>query len=189
MSRLQRAVEPHDWARGPASAPATLLEYADFECPFCGRAFHELKRLERGLRDRIRFVFRHFPLAQMHPHAMLAAEAAEAAGAQGKFWEMHDTLFTHQNALETPALLAYARELELDVRIFSRDLNERRYQTKVRRDFLEGVRSGVNGTPTMFINGTRWDGPYTAEALLRGMRGDPSMIVEPMTGFPWSGDA
>ena len=189
MSRLQRAVEPRDWARGPASAPVTLLEYGDFQCPACGRAFHELGRLARGLHDRIRFVFRHFALAQMHPHASLAAEAAEAAGAQGKFWEMHDTLFTHQTALEPPALLAYARDLQLDARIFSRDLNEHRYLPKVRRDFMEGIRSGVNGTPTMFINGARWDGPYTAEALLRGMRGDPSMIVEPLTGLPWNGDA
>ncbi len=189
MSRLQRAVDARDWTRGPAGAPVTLLEYADFECPFCGRAFHELKRLERGLRDRIRFVFRHFPLSQMHPHAALAAEAAEAAGAQDKFWEMHDTLFSHQSALTLDALLSYARDLRIDVRRFARDLDEHLYLPKVRRDFVDGVRSGVNGTPTLFINNTRWDGPYTAEALLRGMRGDPSMIVEPLTGLPWGGDA
>jgi protein-disulfide isomerase len=189
VTRLQRPVEARDWVRGPAGAPVTLLEYADFECPFCGRAFHELKRLERGLRDRIRFVFRHFPLSQMHPRATLAAEAAEAAGAQDKFWEMHDTLFSNQGALGPDALLVYARRLRLDVDRFSRDLDEHRYLPKVRRDFLEGVRSGVNGTPTIFINGTRWDGPYTAEALLRGMRGDTGLIVEPMTGLPWGGDA
>jgi len=189
VSRLQRPVEARDWARGPASAPVTLLEYGDFECPACGRAFHELKRLERGLHDRIRFVFRHFPLSQMHPHATLAAEAAEAAGAQGKFWEMHDTLFVNQGALALDALLSYARQLRLDVQRVSLDLDQHLFLPKVRRDFLDGVRSGVNGTPTLFINGTRWDGPYTAEALLRGMRGDASMIVEPMTGLPWGGDA
>lgn len=189
MTRLQRAVDPRDWARGPASAPVTLLEYADFQCPFCRRAFFELERLRRGLGDRIRFVFRHFPLSQMHPYATQAAEAAEAAGAQGKFWEMHDALFTHQDALGREALRAHARSLRLDVDRFTRELDEHRYLPKVRRDFRDGVRSGVNGTPTMFINGARWDGPYTAEALLRGMRGDATMIVEPMTGLPWGGDA
>ena len=189
MSYLQQPVGARDWTRGPADAPVTLVEYADFECPFCGRAFHEVERLQRGLPGRMRCVIRHFPRSQMHPHAMQAAEAAEAAGAQGKFWEMHDALFTHQDALGAEALRAHARSIRLDVARFSRELDEHRYLAKVRRDFLDGVRSGVNGTPTMFINGVRWDGPYTAEALLRGMRGDPSMIVEPMTGLPWGGDA
>ena len=189
MTLLQRAVEPRDWTRGPASAPVTLLEYADFQCPFCARAFHELERLRRGLGERIRFVFRHFPLSQMHPYATQAAEAAEAAGAQGKFWEMHDALFTHQDALGREALRAQARSLRIDVDRFTRELDEHRYLPKVQRDFRDGVRSGVNGTPTMFINGARWDGQYTAEGLLRGMRGDSTMIVEPMTGLPWGGDA
>ena len=97
MTTLNRAVDEKDWVRGSADAPVTLLEYGDFECPFCGQAFWELKRLEEAVGERVRFVFRHFPLAQAHPHARLAAEAAEAAGAQGKFWEMHDTLFTNQS--------------------------------------------------------------------------------------------
>jgi protein-disulfide isomerase len=185
MTALSRAVDGKDWVRGSADAPVTLLEYADFECPFCGQAFRELKRLERAAGDRLRFVFRHFPLTQAHPHARLAAEAAEAAGAQGKFWEMHDTLFTHQRALELSDLLAYADDLGLDTARFARDLEQHRFSPKVRRDFMEGVRSGVNGTPTAFINGERWDGPFTDAALLAGIRGNRSSNVEPMTGLPW----
>ena len=188
MTLLNRAVDGKDWTKGPADAPVTLLEYGDFECPFCGQAFWELNRLEQAVGDRVRFVFRHFPLAQAHPHARLAAEAAEAAGAQGRFWEMHDTLFSNQGALELSDLLAYADEIGLDRRRFTRDLQEHRFAAKVRRDFMEGVRSGVNGTPTIFINGLRWDGPYTATALLAAIRGDRSQDVEPMTGLPFGFD-
>jgi protein-disulfide isomerase len=182
MSRLRRAVDVEDWASGPADAPVTLLEYADFECPFCGQAFQELERLEHLAADRVRFVFRHFPLSQMHPHAPLAAEAAEAAGAQGRFWEMHHKLFMNQQNLTPSALLTYAEDLGLDASRFARDLSERRFLPKVRRDFMEGVRSGVNGTPTFFINGERWNGPYTAEALLAGIEGRPIRGVGPLTG-------
>ena len=163
----------------------TLLEYGDFECPFCGQAFWELKRLEESVGDQVRFVFRHFPITQAHPHAQLAAESAEAAGAQGKFWEMHDTLFANQQALEVSDLLGYADDLGLDVPRFSRDLQERRFSPKVRRDFMEGVRSGVNGTPTIFINGERWNGPFAAAALLAGIRGNRSPDMEPMTRRLW----
>ncbi|HVZ85795.1 MAG TPA: thioredoxin domain-containing protein [Polyangia bacterium] len=185
MTLLSRAVDGKDWTKGPADAPVTLLEYGDFECPFCGQAFWELKRLEQAVGDRVRFVFRHFPLARAHPHARLAAEAAEAAGAQGRFWEMHDTLFSNQSALELSDLLAYADDIGLDRRRFTRDLQEHRFSPKVRRDFMEGVRSGVNGTPTIFIDGQRWDGPFTATALLAAIRGDRSPEVEPMTGLLW----
>jgi protein-disulfide isomerase len=174
MSRLRGGADAEDWARGPADAPVTILEYGDFECPYCGRAFRELKRLESAVGDRLRFVFRQFPLTQLHPHAQLAAEAAEAAGAQGMFWEMYDALFENQRDLEPPALLTYAADLGLDVGRFTRDLDEHRWLPKVRRDFMEGVRSGVNGTPTFFINGERHNGDYTAEALLA--------IIEPSTG-------
>jgi protein-disulfide isomerase len=176
-----------DWVRGSADAGVTLLEYADFQCPYCGEASRELKRLEHAAGDRVRFVFRHFPLTQAHPHAQLAAEAAEAAGAQGKFWEMHDTLFTNQRALELSDLLAYADDIGLDRSRFTRDLQEHRFAPKVRRDFMEGVRSGVNGTPTIFIDGQRWDGPYTATALLAGIRGNRSADVEPPWGFSTGG--
>jgi protein-disulfide isomerase len=185
MTALTRDVDIMDWSKGPADASVTLLEYGDFACPFCGQAFWELKRLEQATGDELRFVFRHFPLAQAHPHAMLAAEAAEAAGAQGKFWEMHDTLFTNQDALELSALLGYAGEIGLDMMRFARDLQDHHHLHKVRRDFMEGVRSGVNGTPTLFINGERWNGSYTAAALLAGLRGHRPPDVEPMTGLPW----
>jgi len=181
MTAVKRAVDVKDWMRGSADAPVTLLEYADFECSFCSQAFRELKRLEQVLGDRVRFVFRHFPITRAHPHAQLAAEAAEAAGAQGKFWEMHDTLFTNQDALELSDLLAYADDLGLDRARFTRDLQEHRFLPKVRRDFMAGVRSGVNGTPTLFIDGKRWDGPYAATALLAGIRGGRSPDVEPTT--------
>lgn len=184
---LRRAVDERDWVRGPADAPVTLLEYGDFECPFCGRAHWELKKLERMVGDQVRFVFRHFPLSQLHPHAMLAAEAAEAAGAQGKFWEMHDTLYENQHNLEGQALVHYASGLGLDVPRFNRDLQQHRQLANVRRDFVEGVRSGVNGTPTFFINGVRWNGSYTAEALLAGIQGQVAPEIEPMTGLPWEG--
>jgi protein-disulfide isomerase len=185
MTALDRNIDGEDWVKGPADAPVTLLEYGDFECPFCGRAFSELKRLEQAVGDQVRFVFRHFPLTHAHPHAQLAAEAAEAAGAQGKFWEMHDTLFTNQTALDLSDLLAYADGVGLDKQRFTRDLEGHRFLPKVRRDFREGVRSGVNGTPTIFIDGQRWNGPYTATALLAGISGNRSPDVEPMTGLPW----
>jgi protein-disulfide isomerase len=188
MSRLRRVVDAQDWAKGNPDAPVTLTEYSDFECPFCGRAFWELKDVEEVAGDQVRFVYRHFPLSQMHPHALLAAEAAEAAGAQGHFWEMHEKLFMNQDDLEPPALLRYASDLELDLASFSRDLQEHRHLPKVRRDFMDGVRSGVNGTPTFFINGERWNGPTTAEALLAGIEGRLGANVEPMSGLLWEGD-
>jgi protein-disulfide isomerase len=186
---LRRAVDAQDRVRGPADAPVTLLEYGDYECPFCGRAYWELKKLERTVGDQVRFAFRHFPLAQLHPHAMLAAQAAEAAGAQGKFWEMHATLFENQHNLGPQALVGYAYDLDLDVPRFNRELQQRHHEARIRRDFMEGVRSGVNGTPTFFVNGMRWNGPYTAEALLAGVRGQATPETEPMTGLPWEGVA
>jgi protein-disulfide isomerase len=187
MSTLRRDVDANDWAKGPADAAVTLLEYGDFECPFCGRAFWELKHLESAVKDRVRFVFRHFPLTQLHPHALLAAEAAEAAGAQGYFWEMHDMLFQNQQNLEASALLTDAADLGLNMGRFTRDLQEHRYLQKVRGDFIEGVRSGVNGTPTFFINGERHNGTYTAEALLAAIEQRVGPDIEPMTGLPWEG--
>jgi protein-disulfide isomerase len=188
MSTLRRGVDANDWAKGPADASITLLEYGDFECPFCGNAFWELRRLESAVGDRVRFVFRHFPLTQVHPHALLAAEVAEAAGAQGYFWEMYDMLFQNQQNLGAPALLAYAADLGLDMGRVTRDLQEHRYLQKIRRDFIEGVRSGVNGTPSLFINGERHNGAYSAESLLAAIEQRVEPDIEPMTGLPWEGD-
>jgi protein-disulfide isomerase len=166
MSMLTVAVSERDHIRGSADAPVVIVEYADFECPFCGQAYPIVKALERSLGNTLAVVFRHFPMASMHPHAQVAAEASEAAGAQDHFWEMHDMLFEHQDALEPGDLLAYTAALHLDEKKFARDLSEHRYAPKVREDFMSGVRSGVNGTPSFFINGVRHSGAYDFASLL-----------------------
>jgi protein-disulfide isomerase len=163
---LSRPVGEHDHAQGPASAPVTLVEYGDYECPYCGAAYPIVKEIQRRLGDRLRFVFRNFPLTTIHPHAEHAAEAAEAAGVQGRFWEMHDYLYEHQRALTDRHLALYAAEVGLDVEQFDRDMTAQAFADRVRADFMSGVRSGVNGTPTFFINGQRHNGPYDVESLL-----------------------
>jgi len=162
-AQLTPAVSERDHAIGPADAPVTLVEYGDFECPYCGMAYAVVKSAQRELGKQLRFVFRNFPLAEAHPHARLAAQAAEAAEVQGKFWEMHDTLFQHQDALEADDLSGYAKSLGLDMAQFARDLQDPKYAKRVREDFRSGVRSGVNGTPTFFINGSRFEGSWANE--------------------------
>ena len=165
-AKLKPPVGPHDHVQGPAEAPVTLVEYGDYECPYCGEAYPVVKALQKRLGDQMRFVFRNFPLAQAHPHAEHAAEAAEAAGAQGKFWEMHDLLYENQDALEDEDLVRYARALHLDVPRFVKEMESGAYLERVREDFRSGVRSGVNGTPSFFINGARHDGPFDLGSLL-----------------------
>ncbi len=159
-------IAPEDWIRGRRDAPATILEYGDFECPYCGMAYPELEAIVEGAPDVVRLVYRHFPITTIHPHALQAAEAAEAAGAQGKFWEMHDMLFTHQEALEYGNLLEYAETIGLDIGRFDQEMNDNIYREEVRRDFRKGIQDGVNGTPTLFINRVRYDGPRDRTALL-----------------------
>jgi protein-disulfide isomerase len=166
MARLIVPVGPRDHTHGSATAPVTLLEYGDYECPYCGTAYTIVKQIQQQLGDQLRFVFRNFPLRTIHPHAEAAAEAAEAAEAQGKFWDMHDTLYEHQQALDDAHQLQYARSLHLDLPRFERDLLTHAFAERVREDFSSGMRSGVNGTPTFFINGLRHDGSYDLEALL-----------------------
>jgi protein-disulfide isomerase len=167
MSTLAMPVDPRrDHIRGDAGAPVVLVEYGDFECPACGMAYPVVKQLERELDDVLAVVFRHFPLVTVHPHAQMAAESAEAAGAQRRFWEMHDVLFENQPAFEPEELLAYAQALELDLERFASDLDRHRHAARVREDFASGVRSGVNGTPTFFVNGVRHEGPYDTLSLL-----------------------
>ena len=168
---LAPPVNAADHIQGPATAPVTLVEYGDYECPFCGQAHPIVKALRRHFGDRLRFAFRHFPLSQIHPHAYQAAEAAEAAGAQGRFWEMHDLLFEHQDRLGLRDLIGYAGALDLDLERFVADLRGHANAGRLREDFLSGVRSGVNGTPTFFVNGIRHDGGYDPEALLDALRG------------------
>jgi protein-disulfide isomerase len=166
-SRLVVAVnEARDHIRGPRRAPLTLVEYGDFECPHCGAAHPVVEAVRRRLGDQMRFVYRHFPLANIHPHAEPAAEAAEAAGAQGRFWEMHDLLFEHQDMLEDRDLLAYAHAIGLDIPRFVAEMENGIHAPRVQEDFLGGVRSGVNGTPTFFINGARYDGPRDVESMV-----------------------
>jgi protein-disulfide isomerase len=165
-TRLSVVVGERDHIRGPADAPITLVEYGDFECPFCGMAYPVVRELRRRLGDRLRVVFRYFPLRNEHPHAQHAAEAAEAAAAQGKFWEMHDLLFEHQQALDDADLIRYAAELGLDTDRFRRELTEHRYRDRVQEDLLSGLHSGVRGTPTFFVNGVRHEGRWELEDLL-----------------------
>jgi protein-disulfide isomerase len=159
-SQLIPPVGANDHEAGPDDAPVTLVEYGDYECPYCGMAYLVVKSAQRELGKQLRFVFRNFPLAEAHPHARLAAQAAEAAAAQGKFWQMHDALFEHQDALEAEDLSGYAKSLGLDMAQFARDLQDAKYTKRVRDDFRSGVRSGVNGTPTFFINGSRFEGSW-----------------------------
>jgi protein-disulfide isomerase len=169
VPRLVLPVSKRDHIRGPVDAPLTLLEFGDFECPHCGAAHPIVEAVRRRMGRRLRFVFRHFPLANIHPHAEAAAEAAEAAGAQGKFWEMHDRLFEHQEALADEDLLAHAVALGLDLERFEAELADGTHAPRVRQDFITGVRSGVNGTPTFYINDVRHDGSYDAASLLAAL--------------------
>ena len=157
---LHPPVGPDDHAKGPESAPVTLVEYGDFECPYCGQAYPIVQAIQKRLGGQLRFVFRNFPLSQAHPHAQHAAEAAEAAGAQGRFWQMHDLLYENQRRLDDASLAGYAEAIGLDPQRVLQALEEGTYEPKVRDDFMSGVRSGVNGTPAFFINGVRWDGPW-----------------------------
>ena len=158
MSRLTPPVSPRDHAQGGARSLVTLVEYGDFECPHCGAAHPMVKQIQQAMGAKLRFVYRHFPLTRIHPHALHAAEMSEAAAQHGKFWPMHDLLFEHQDALDDESLLVYATSLGIDARWAAAALADGRFQRRVRDDFASGVRSGVNGTPTFFINGERFDG-------------------------------
>ena len=162
-SGLKPAVGPNDHAQGPEDAPITLVEYGDYQCPYCGMAYPIIKRIQATLGKQLRFVFRNFPLAEAHPHATAAAELAEAAASQGKFWEMHDTLYEHQTALDGPDLERYAKKVGLDFAALEAALASGAPHQRVRGDFMSGVRSGVNGTPALFINGRRFDGDWRDE--------------------------
>jgi protein-disulfide isomerase len=149
--------DDRDHIQGPADAPVTFVEYGDYECPYCGAAYPIIKEVQSRMGDRLRFVFRNFPISTSHPHAEQAAEAAEAAASQGKFWEMHDLLYENQEHLDDTDLHRYADQLLLDVGVFDEELAQHVHAERVREDFMSGVRSGVNGTPTFYVNGTRHD--------------------------------
>jgi len=169
MAKLKTPVGPEDHTQGDPHAPVTLVEYGDYECPHCGRAYPIVKRVQKHFGKRLLFVFRNFPLTQSHPHAEPAAEAAEFAGSQDKFWEMHDLLFENQNRLGLPLFEQVAEELDLDPEALIASLDSHEFAARVRADFSGGVRSGVNGTPTFFINGQRHDGPFDYEYLVEAI--------------------
>lgn len=165
MSHLKPDIGPSDHAQGPLDAPLVLVEYGDFQCPYCGEQYPVIKAVQEALGDELCFVFRHFPLVEAHPHAEHAAELTEAADTIGKFWQMHDRLYEHQSALDDHSLAAHGQVLGLDATLIQTVLDEE-YEGRVRHDFLTGVRSGVNGTPSLFINGERYDGPRDADSLI-----------------------
>ena len=159
---LTLPVVKRDHIQGPIDAPIALVEYGDYECPYCGQAYPIIKAIQERLGDRLCFAFRNFPLTNSHPHAQHAAEAAEAAGAQGKFWEMHDLLFENQEALDDENLGEYAATLGLDASRLIDEVFTGVHSARVREDFRSGARGGVNGTPTLFINGVRHEGGLDA---------------------------
>ena len=161
--------DDRDHTQGSPDAPVTLVEYGDYECPYCGAAYPIVKEVQARMGERLRFVFRNFPISTSHPHAEQAAEAAEAAADQGSFWEMHDVLYENQKRLRDEDLRGYAETLGLDVGRFDTELADHAHADRVHEDFLTGVRSGVNGTPTFYINGARHDDSYDAETLLAAL--------------------
>jgi protein-disulfide isomerase len=162
---LSLPISDRDHLQGSRNAPVVLVEYGDYQCPRCGQAFGVVKQLQQGFTQQLGFVFRNLPLTQLHPQAQHAAEAAEAAAAQGKFWQMHDLLFEHQTALEDGCLVEYASWLELDISQFLRDLSSHIYVERVYRDLESAVGSGVKTTPAFFINGCYQD-DWNLEILL-----------------------
>lgn len=163
--KLARPVGSQDHVQGPETAPITLVEYGDFECPHSRRAVSIVKEIQQRIGDQVRFVFRHFPLTK-HPHARQAAEAAESAAAQGKFWEMYQQLFDNQYALEDEDLAAYADELGLDTARFKRELAQQVHAGRVKEDIQSGSESGATGTPEFFVNGVLHTGHYDLKPLM-----------------------
>lgn len=162
---LATAISEEDHAQGPADAAITLVQYGDYECPYTPLSRHSVHQLQREFSDSLRFVFRHFPLEEIHPRARAASAAAEAAAQQTDFWTMHEYLFEHQNALEDADLSRYAVELGLDSDRFARDRTSPEVENRIDRDLASGEQSGVPGTPTFYVNGIRHDGGYDLESL------------------------
>jgi protein-disulfide isomerase len=163
---LHPPISNKDHTEGNENAVIELVEYGDYQCPYCGAAYPIVKRIQEKLGDKLKFVFRNFPLSNIHPHAMEAAIATESAALQGKFWQMHDIVFENQNKLNRSSLLKYAKDVELDIDKFTIDITRPELQKKVEEDFESGIRSGVNGTPTFFINGEKYNGSLEEEDML-----------------------
>lgn len=176
MSTLKVPVTSDDHIQGDEHAPIVLVEYGDYECPQCGRAYPIVKRVQKHFGKRLGFVFRNFPLSEIHPNAASAAEAAEFAGANGRFWEMHDGIFVNQDTIGLPLLLTVAEALGLSKTDLNSALTSHEYAPRIKSDFMGGVRSGVNGTPTFFINGHQHAGTSEFDDLVAGIesRGERS---------------
>ena len=169
MAKLVIPISARDHAQGALDAPLTVVQYGDFQCPHCALAYQDVSEIANELRDSLRFVFRHFPLTQIHPQAQRAAEAAEAAANQARFWEMAALLYENQEQLDNDSLARYARKANLDSKRFKKELSSGVHATRIRADFLGGVRSGVNGTPTFFINGERYEGMFNSAAFVAAL--------------------
>jgi protein-disulfide isomerase len=158
MSTLKPAVNNDDHIEGSLSAPVEIVEFGDYQCPYCGQAYPIIKDIQVLYEGQIKFIFRNFPLTEIHQHAFLAAQSAEAAALQGKFWEMHDAIYENQARLSEDLFLELATELGLDLEKFKKDVASAEVKEKVEGDFESGVRSGVNGTPSFYVNGQKFDG-------------------------------
>lgn len=169
-SKLKIPVSKEDHSQGPEKAPLLLVEYGDYQCPYCRQAHPIVKRLQKALGENLKFVFRNFPLSEMHPDALNAAMVAEAAAMQGKFWEMHDLLYENQDQLDLGSLGRYAESLKLDVDGLNEAAGGASVEKRIQADFEGGVRSGVNGTPTFFVNGVRYDGDWQYGPFLGALK-------------------
>ncbi|MEJ0105180.1 MAG: thioredoxin domain-containing protein [Bacteroidota bacterium] len=167
---LKPPISAKDHLQGNKDAVIELVEYGDYQCPHCGRAYPIVKKIQKELGDKLKFVFRNFPLAEIHPQAVRAAIASEAAALQGKYWEMHDIIFENQDYLSEDAFLQFAEELELNVHQFNKDMAKKTLLEKTEADFESGIRSGVNATPTFFINGEKYNKGWEGDRILQFMK-------------------
>ena len=178
MAKLKPPVSEQDHMKGDPHAPVILVEYGDFQCPHCGAAHPILKEIEKKFSDNIAFIFRHFPLSESHPMALPAAISAEAAANQGRFWQMHDLIFENQYRLSPQTLLALAEALKLDMKTFQKDMRNPTLSEKVEANFESGILSGVNGTPSFYINGTKFNGSYDFQSLSHAIEAGISQTEE-----------
>lgn len=183
--KLRSPVSPQEHLWGLESAPMILVEYGDYECPFSRQAVEIVKRLQQSLQSDFVFAFRNFPLMQIHPNATNAAKAVEAAALQGKFWPLHDLFFANQQNLSMDRILALAKSININVSQFEKDMTSKEIDRRILENFYSGARSGVNGTPTFFINGFRYDGVLSFGALLNALQStqqDPRAVTPPKFG-------
>lgn len=177
MPKLTPPVSNNDHIQGSPDAPITLVEYGDFQCPHCGHAYPMIKDIQKAFGKKLRLVFRHFPLTNVHEYAFAAAVASEAADKQNKFWLMHDIIFENQAALNEHAWLNFAKTLKLNIPAFKVDLQDETLSARVESDFESGVRSGVNGTPSFYINGHKYEGDYDFESLTKAIESQIEQVI------------